>query len=65
MSHMHYTVSETEFLCLADKEDIKLTKSYYGKFNNTPSFFKRLFKSMQESQIKRAEKMIKQGHYYL
>lgn len=64
MSHMPYTASEAEFLCLANKEDIKTTKSYYGSLNIS-LFFKKILKSMQNAQMKRAERIIKSGNYYL
>lgn len=64
MSHMPYTASEAEFLCLANKEDIKTTKSYYGSLN-IGSFLYSVFEKIQNAQIKRAERIIKSGNYYL
>lgn len=68
MSHMPYTASEAEMLCLSYREPIteqlhKVTEEKYSWFYN--NIFVRLFVAMQNAQIKRAENMIKNKNYYL
>jgi len=68
MSHMPYTASEAELLCLSYREPytkeihtVKSEKYSWIKDN----IFTRMFIAIQNAQIKRAEYMIKHKHYYL
>lgn len=64
MSNMPSAASEAEIVCLANKEDIKTTKSYYGALN-IGSFLYKIFEAIQNAQVKRAERIIKYNTYYL
>lgn len=64
MSNMPSAASEAEIVCLANKEDIKTKKSYYGALNIF-SFLYKIFEAIQNAQVKRAERIIKHNTYYL